>query len=87
MVLYNAAKRARYAEEITKQNQGGGSKKAGLPYQIGRDSWSSVFIHSVDPVNGRCCSLTQTMTMKFTPSNNLVRPVGGDVRIAAYRMF
>jgi hypothetical protein len=29
---------------ITDQNQGGGSKKAGFPYQVGRESWSSIAI-------------------------------------------
>lgn len=30
----------------TDQNQGGGSKKAGFPYQIGRESWSSIYLRN-----------------------------------------
>ena len=44
-------------------NQGGGSKKAGFPYQIGRDSWSSIAIKGSDPINGKCCSLK---SLQFT---------------------
>ena len=29
---------------ITNQKQGGGSKKAGLPEQVGRTSWDSIFM-------------------------------------------
>ena len=36
MVLLNAAKRARMVSSTINQNQGGGNKKAGLPYVIGR---------------------------------------------------
>jgi hypothetical protein len=73
MVLLNASKRARYASSIMNQNQGGGDKKSGFPYQIGRDSWSSIFLHSVDPINGRCCGLSgMNMTMYYT--KNIVRP-------------
>ena len=41
MVLSTTKKAASIAS-ITNQNQGGGSKKAGLPYIIGRSSWSSI---------------------------------------------
>ena len=64
----------------TVKNQGGGEKKAGFPYQVGRESWSSIFIHSVDPINGRCCNLEKIGTnMVFT--KNTVRPIGNDPRI------
>jgi hypothetical protein len=73
MVLLNASSRARHTGSLITRNQGGGDKKAGFPYQIGRDSWSSQFIHSVDPIYGRCCSLSKTnMTMVFT--TNISRP-------------
>ena len=58
----------------TTQNQGGGEKKAGFPYQIGRTSWASIFLDTVDPINGRCCKHSDiAKTMVFT--KNLVRPV------------
>lgn len=64
----------------TVQNQGGGEKKAGFPYQVGRESWSSIFIHAVDPINGRCCNRGKIgTTMVFT--KNTVRPIGNDSRI------
>lgn len=60
--------------------QGGGEKKAGFPYQIGRESWTSIFLHTVDPINGRCCNQGKlATTMVFT--KNTVRPIGNDSRI------
>jgi hypothetical protein len=48
----------------TSQNQGGGSKKAGLAYQVGRDSWSSIYINGSSPVlSNSCCSLKK---LQFT---------------------
>jgi hypothetical protein len=65
---------------ITDINQGGGSKKAGFPYMIGRDSWASIFIQGCDPVGKHCCTLTDLKkTLVFT--KNTVRPVGNDARI------
>ena len=64
----------------TVQQQGGGVKKAGFPYQVGRESWASIFLHSTDPINGRCCNRTKIgTTMVFT--RNTVRPIGNDSRI------
>ena len=65
---------------ITDQSQGGGDKKSGFPYQIGRGYWSSIFFGSCDPVNGRCCTLAEVnKTMVFT--KNTIRPISGDSRI------
>ena len=67
----------------TDQNQGGGDKKAGFPYQIGREHWTSIFINTCDATNGenmRCCNLSQIgTTMVFT--KNTVRPISSDPRI------
>jgi hypothetical protein len=41
-MVYSQTKRTASIASITNQNQGGGSKKAGLPYQVGRDSWTSI---------------------------------------------
>lgn len=82
MGLSNAASRARNYNVIVNSNQGGGNKKAGLPYQIGRETWSSIFLRSTDPVYGRCCTQKDQMTMKFTPSNYVARPIGGSVTVA-----
>lgn len=81
MPLYNSATRSRNATSISNQNQGGGSKKAGLPYQIGRESYTSVIMGSTDIVNGHCCTLKSYMTMTFsTPSQS--RPIGSNVTVA-----
>lgn len=82
MGLSNASTRARTYNSIINSNQGGGSKKAGLPYQVGRETWSSIFLRSTDPIGGKCCSLKGQMTMKFTPSNYQARPIGGSVNVA-----
>ena len=68
MPLYNAASRARNVGSLITQNQGGGEKKAGFSYMIGRDSWTSIFLHSTDPVNGHCCTLNRiNVEMPFKP--------------------
>jgi hypothetical protein len=82
MGLSNAASRARNYSRTINANQGGGSKKAGLPYQIGRGWHTSLAFRATDPVYGRCCTLKQQMTMPFTTSNYQARPVGGSVTIA-----
>lgn len=65
---------------VVDQNQGGGAKKAGLAYQVGRDHWASIFIGSVAPITGRCCNRGKLMqTLVFT--KNTVRPIGSDSRI------
>jgi len=76
MVLMNASKKVRYAESIANQNQGGGAKKAGFPYQIGKDSWTSVFVQTCDPLSSTpCCTLTATNTLLF-PLASISRPIG-----------
>lgn len=41
-MVYSQTKKTSSIASITNQNQGGGNKKAGLPYLVGRDSWSSI---------------------------------------------
>jgi hypothetical protein len=60
---------------FTTQNQGGGSKKAGFPYQIGREHWTSIFLHSTAPTTGRCCSLNK-MQFTLSPGTNPSRNIG-----------
>jgi hypothetical protein len=45
-MVYSQTKRTSSMASITNQNQGGGSKKAGLPYLIGRDSTVSVALNN-----------------------------------------
>lgn len=55
---------------MTNQNQGGGDKKAGFPYQIGRGSYSSVFLtHKRTNL-----SMIMKTALKTPPHQNL--PVG-----------
>lgn len=56
---------------ITDQNQGGGNKKAGFPYQVGRESWSSIAIENQ--------TLQFAMNTKF-PLACVSRGVGSNVR-------
>lgn len=78
MVYMNGGKNARLITSIVNQNQGGGSKKAGFPGLIGRDSWTSIFYQS----NGvNCCTLKGYNTLRLTYSVSQSRPVGMDARI------
>ena len=43
-MVYSQTKRTSSISSITNQNQGGGNKKAGFPYLVGRDSWTSIAI-------------------------------------------
>lgn len=71
MVL-STTKRTASMSSIVNQNQGGGEKKAGFPYQVGRSSWANIFIGRVE-----LSGLQQTLV--FT--KNTVRPTGYDARI------
>ena len=75
MGLSNAASRARNYVQNINQNQGGGDKKAGFPYQVGRDTWTSIFFNTTDPVNGHCCTLPK-MQINLFPNVNQSRPIG-----------
>lgn len=72
---FGSSNRARMmSNAYTDINQGGGDKKAGFPYQIGRESWSSVFINYCDPKNNVGCNLDKfNTTLVFTLNQN--RPV------------
>ena len=65
---------------ITVQNQGGGSRKAGFPYIIGRNSWSSIYIQGCAPITGNCCTLNK-LRIPLALTTNTVRPIGTDSRI------
>jgi hypothetical protein len=68
--LANSAKRARFSGETTNENQGGGSKKAGLPYQVGRNWHFLSFMTEHESAN--------TLSVLRVTRNraNLSRPVG-----------
>jgi hypothetical protein len=72
-MVYSQTKRTASIASITNKNQGGGSKKAGFPYLVGRDSWTSIALHGtkqyLDSSKG---GLQFTMNPKVRQS----RPVG-----------
>jgi len=78
MVYMNGGKNARYVTSIVNQNQGGGSKKAGFPGIVGRDSWTSIF-YGTTATN--CCKLSNLQTNNISWKVSVSRPVGLDTRI------
>jgi hypothetical protein len=72
----NGSTKARNVSSLINQNSGGGSKKAGLAYQVGRGSYTSVIMGTTTGViNNNCCSLIK---LQFTanPNVKISRPVG-----------
>lgn len=68
MVLSGSKKTSSIAS-ITNYNTGGGNKKAGFPYQVGRTMWSSVALRDTKT------TLTKINTTRF-PLAKQSRPVG-----------
>ena len=77
MVLMNASKKVRNLQSISNQNQGGGNKKSGIPYQVGKNSWTQIFIPNVNNSNSTnsCCTLNNRNTF-FFPFASVSRPIG-----------
>ena len=72
-MVYSQTKRTASIASITNKNQGGGSKKAGFPYLVGRDSWTSIAL------NGTKQFLSEeNKGLQFTLNPNVrqSRPVG-----------
>jgi hypothetical protein len=79
MGLSNAASRARnYDQTINRDWLGGGNKKAGFPYQVGRTMWSTIALGG-DNV-GNCCGLPSLKITK-NPRVRLSRPMGSTVNV------
>ena len=79
-MVYSQTKRTSSISSITNSKQGGGSKKAGLPYQVGRDSWTSIMMHGT----------VQTMPVLKVPTTTTVsqsRPIGTRPGAARYFTF
>ena len=81
MGLSNSASRARNYSLIINQNQGGGEKKAGFPYIVGRGWQTSIAFNNTNVVAGKCCTLDSYKTMLFTYKVNASRNINSDVRI------
>jgi len=80
MVLSNSAKRARFQNTIKVQNQGGGDKKAGLPFQVGRTAWSSIYLGlgntSTRFGTKKCCTTRNMTVLPFSGTVNQSRNIG-----------
>jgi hypothetical protein len=76
-MVYSQTKRTSSISSITNTAQGGGSKKAGFPHTIGRDSWTSIHMKGT----------SQNLTMLMTPTTSTVsqsRPIGTRPGAARY---
>lgn len=68
----------------TNRNQGGGEKKAGFPYMIGRGWRTNIaFGTDVSPAI-RCCGLKAYQTMPFTTTPRPSRPIGTSSNVTHY---
>jgi hypothetical protein len=69
----------------TVQQQGGGNKKAGFPYQVGRDSWASIALGSCDPTQKtmKCASL-KCMQFTINPKVSQSRSIGSTTNTNRY---
>ena len=74
MGLANAASRARNYSQTVNRPQGGGDKKAGFPYQVGRSNWTSIAL-GCSQYQTRCCQL-RTLQLTANPNVRLSRPTG-----------
>ena len=82
MVLMNAGKRARNMSSIVNQNQGGGNKKAGFPYIVGRTAWTTIAF------NERGIPHTLDFMRKtVNPNVNQSRPIGRMVNNGYWGIF
>tara|TARA_B100002019_G_C20982245_1_gene456411 strand:+ start:178 stop:450 length:273 start_codon:yes stop_codon:yes gene_type:complete len=64
---------------IVNRNQGGGPKKAGFPYIVGRDSWTTIHFRESGTAQFLGNSNGSTMgSLRFTrlPNTRQTRPVG-----------
>ena len=75
--LSNGSKRSKYGQTVN-QNQGGGNKKAGLPYQVGRTMWSDIAV-GCKVSTGKCCKLSELNNLVFTRQSHQSRPIGSDI--------
>jgi hypothetical protein len=76
MTLLNSSKRSRLSGLSINQDSGGGSKKAGFPPIVARDSWVSIYYKS-NAVN--CCKL-YNLQSNLIGRVNISRGVGMNVR-------
>jgi hypothetical protein len=80
MGLSNGSSKARNYTQSNNVSQGGGSKKAGFPYQVGRSYRTSIAFGNTDVAHGHCCTLAnyQTTLVFANPSRNIGRNANTD---------
>lgn len=76
-MVYSQTNKTASISSITNQNQGGGSKKAGLPHTIARDAYASIHLRSTSQ------RISVLKMPELTSGVNHSRPVG--TRPSAYR--
>jgi hypothetical protein len=79
-MVYSQTKRTSSISSITNKPHGGGSKKAGFPHTVGRDSWTSIYM------NGTAQNLTM-LKLPLTSSVSQSRPIGTRPGAARYFNF
>ena len=74
MGLSNGSSRARNYGQIINRNQGGGEKKAGLPFQVGRTAWETIYMKS---------DLKGLPALRITknPNVRISRPMGSTINV------
>lgn len=80
MVL-SGTKKTSSLSSLINQSQGGGSKKAGFPYMIGRIHGVSLALGATAPVSGLCMTLKCSQTSRF-PNAHITRNLGRNMNAA-----
>lgn len=84
--LANSAKRSRFYAQTVNQNQGGGEKKAGFPYIVGRGWRSNIALGTLNGVkNSNCVGLNSLKSLCFTQTVHQSRPIGGNIQTVYWR--
>lgn len=78
MVLLNASSRSRNVASLIVKDQGGGEKKAGLPYIVGRTAPSSMFLAR----DAGGCELS-SMKLPISTLINQSRPINSLARTSS----
>jgi hypothetical protein len=74
---FNGSNRSQMGSNVfTTQAQGGGNKKAGFAYQVGRDSWSSIYINGGNPVFQTGCASLKCLQFTVNPHVSQSRSIG-----------
>jgi len=83
MGLSNASSRARNYSQTVNLPQGGGNKKAGFPYQVGRTMWSSIYL---GPQSITHCAGLPCYQITRNPNVRLSRPMGSTVQVPYWKL-